>query len=307
MNWFTRIFSCGRISERNTHQKRNSYNAVRDELELVSEITQAGDNEQDRIVPEHNSESVSKISDNYVRILLRKQEGEPLGVQLKRNSTEISSIQRGSALWKFSNEIPSCASICNVNGLVPTPDTIKQLLRDCRGLSTVFIAFSKKVPPDMSLPANAVPLSRRHGSTARMSHSSTSSAAAYSPTPSQLSTMWRRVSEVGSIPTDPAVLTLPPPTGTSPATGGYDIGGVTPIDFGKLSRDSMAMWTRQIAPGRGSVFGTTLPFEHDRSEDDLSNYRHHLTFEEEFSESPSEYKKRKQSRKRASIEDTNPN
>ena len=60
------------------------------------------------------------------------------------------------------------------------------------------------------------------------------------------------------------------------------------------------MWTRQIGTGRGSVMGAA------HSDEDInSNFRHHLTFEEEFYESPSEYKKRKQARKRASIDDNN--
>lgn len=295
MSWFTRIFSCGRTATRRDNPKVTSDSAFMDNNDMFSGITEAEEDATTWGGPVQPSikESVSKIGDDYVRILLKKRESEPLGIRLKKSSTVVQSIEQGSALWKFSGDIPQFANICNVNGVVPTCDTIKQLLRDCRGLSAVFIAFSIK-PADVVPPTNGVGLSRRHGSTARMSHSSTSSAAGYSPTPSQLSSMWRRVSEVGSLPTDAAMYTQ---SGTSPATApAYDLGGVTPIDFGKLSRDSIGMWTRQ--------FSTRVSFPslvQNDPEDTGSNYRNHLTFEEEFTESPSSYKKRKESTKRASI------
>ena len=316
MTWFTKIFTCGRTSMLRTPRKGQTETDRGNNSESGSDATQPGDVDEVHLPGNTRTESISKMSDNYVRILLRKQENEPLGLRLRHGSVTLQSIERGSALWKFSNEIPVDAIICNINGVVPTVDTIKQLLRDCRSLSTVFIAFAKPTP-NITIPAvnNLVGMSRRHGSTARMSHSSTSSAAAYSPTPSQLSNMWRRVSEVGSIPTDHgALLAMPPYSGTSPGgANGYDVGGVTPIDFGKLTRDSMSMWTRPTSVGGGGGGGTIRlttssglsPVDHS-DEDDISgsNYRHHLTFEEEYSESPSEYKKRKESRKRASLEQT---
>ena len=286
MNWFIRFLSCGRFAAKRDHSKIHPAVDGLNQMDLVSGITDAdeGGTECDVSMGQSIKDSVSKIGNDYVRILLKKRESEPLGIRLKNQSTIVQSIEKGAALWKFSNDIPQFANICNVNGVVPTPDSIKQLLRDCRGLSTVFIAFSRK-PVDVTLPPNAVGMSRRHGSAARMSHSSTSSAAGYSPTPSQLSTMWRRVSEVGSVPTETALLTQ------SVASPGYDIGGVTPIDFGKLSRDSMGMWTRQ--------FSSRISFPslvHPDTEDPGSNGRHNAAFDEElFSDSPN----RKEARMRA--------
>jgi hypothetical protein len=266
MGWLSKIFICGRGIPRSNKVKRDAKSGITD-TGLVSEITQAGDYETGEFEHDDIEKPVFKIADNCIRILARKKEGEKLGIRLMPRTVDIHSFERDSPLGKFSNEIPVGSSICDINGVVPNTDTIRSLLRECRPLSTVVLVLRvKTTPPSVGASRsffqtqeglNPPPAGQRNGSS-RFSHSSTSSVG-YSPTPSQLSTLWRRVSESGAL--EPT-LTLPQATAE----------GVTPIDFDRLARNSMSMWTRS---GRGSLPtpSSRLP---DQSIDEEIPYRHYL-------------------------------
>jgi len=314
MGWFAKIFICGRGVSSSGKLKRNTISGLTDGG-LVSEITQVGEAEPGQSEFQPENEQLSKITHNYIRILVRKREGDKLGIRLNRRTVDIHSFERDSPLWTFSNEIPVGSSICNINGLVPNVDTIRKLLRDCRPLSSVLISFTRpKIPvgittttttssvvavPTIQLPlATAAPPTQRHGSS-RFSHSSNSSINGYSPTPSQLSTMWRRVSEAGSNldMQAAAALMLPPPSVTP------ECGGVTPIDFDRLTKDSMGMWTRN---GRGGSLGQptndTTPKPNGVGED--NPMRQYLTYEEDIGESPLSQRRREHKQQHTGVQDT---
>ena len=256
MQWLTRIFICGRPNKLVNIKKDQNLGMIQNGL--VSEITQAGELGPGESVFRPNQGSVFRIDEDSVRILLRKQEGDLLGMKLFRSSLEVQSIEDNSVLSSFRSDLPIGCQISSINGVVPTTQSVKQLLRECRDLSTVLLVFSRPS-------THRTRTIERISSTKRLSHSSSSSMG-YSPTPSQLSNMWRRVSETGSQP-------MPMPD--------HNTDGVTAIDFTKLSRSSMNMWTRN----------TSLPARHEDQR---------LTFEEEFTESPSFLQAIKVSRNTAS-------
>ena len=144
----------------------------------------------------------------------------------------------------FSSWRPIGSSICLVNGKSTTVPNVKSLLRECFYMREVQIGISR------SGDCTQCPGYSGH----RQSHSSATGSV--SPTPSQLSSMWRRVSETGSLPISESA--------------------VVPIDFDKLSRDSMSMWTRR----NGS-----LP-------DPLRD-----SFEADFGESPSAWRARRRAKR----------
>jgi hypothetical protein len=203
-------------------------------------------------------ETSSSPVDDLCTFAIHKDAGEVLGLKLFLNSLRIQSIQPNSAVSQYAASIPLGGSIFSVNGKPATVRNIRNLLRECRYLTDVFLVIRK---------GGKAPIYR--GSQHRLSHSSaTGSSSIASPTASQLSSLWRRVSDTA---------TLSQSEGT----------GVVPIDFQKLSKDSIGMWTR------GIVRDTSLPTLPTAIEDRSS-------FDDEFRESPSKWRERRRRAKRAS-------
>ena len=202
MNCFARLITCGTQGS----EKRQDDGGLNSVTQFVSEVTRTGESP----VESHFVGTNSK-GDTEVIISLQKNSGDKLGLKLFHNSLRVQSVEDDSVLAEFSDRISLGFSIVVVNGTVASVDNIKRLLRECRWLTDVTLTFSK-------------PQAFTSGIKKAQSCSSDMASAPHSPSPSQLSTMWRRVSETGSLPVSSE--------------------GVVPIDFAKLSKDSMVMWTR---------------------------------------------------------------
>ena len=124
MGWFTKIFICGRGINTSAKIKRDTISGIT-EGGLVSEITQVGETQDGQFDSYDRGEVLTKTQDNCIRILAHKNEGEKLGIRLVPKTVDIHSFERGSPLWKFSNEIPVGSSICKINGVAPTTETIR--------------------------------------------------------------------------------------------------------------------------------------------------------------------------------------
>ena len=206
MKWLAKLLSCGRL-DREMKQHVESGGELHC---LASEPTRLGESpgESAFVAPANARETSDTMT-----VTIRKNAGERLGLKLFFHSVQIQAIEEDSVMSQYSCDIPIGSSICLVNGKSATVPNVKSLLRECLYLREVQIVISR------SGDCTQCP-----GYTSyRKSHSS--GGASLSPTPSQLSSMWRRVSETGSV----AVPETP----------------VVPIDFDKLSRDSMSMWTRR--------------------------------------------------------------
>ena len=249
MKWFPSLCGCGQLNG----SSRPKSKGVRQESQIASEPTRL-----DEPIPVVTPETSNSAVDDLCTVAVHKDAGEVLGLKLFLHSLSIQSIQPESAVSKYTASIPMGGSICSVNGKPATVRNIRNLLRECRYLTDVFLVIRR---------GGEVQVSRV--SQHRLSHSSaTGSSSLASPTASQLSSLWRRVSETA---------TLPQSEGT----------GVVPIDFQKLSKDSIGMWTR------GIVRDTSLPALPTAIEDTSS-------FDEEFRESPSKWRERRRRAKRAS-------
>lgn len=238
MQWFAKIFSCGKLFDREDLKMDRSVGGV--DEGLVSEETEAGEMDmipaEEGVLQMQTSSQGNLVKPSSIRLVVQKEPGQLLGLRLFKLSLEVQSIEPESPLSIYQRDVPMGSLISNVNGVVPTLENVKHLLRECRDLPSVCLVFLR--PPCI------LPLTTRQRSLVhvkRASYSSNSSSRGYSPTPSQLSTMWRRVSETGS-----NCCQLPPATTTPPQSMPE---GVTAIDFSQLSRDFPKLWTR----GRGSL------------------------------------------------------
>lgn len=207
MTWLSSLFRCGKMKT----QQSNKTERERQPSQLVSEITRTGESPGESAFG-----SMPKTSDDgSVTISVRKSIGKLLGLKLFYHSLQVQSIEPDTALSQHSASIPAGSTIISVNGKCATTRNIRNLLRECRYLPEVYIVIQKQGAPRQGL----------H----RLSNSSaTGSGSHISPSPSQLSSMWRRASETATLPVSDS--------GALPV----------PIDFDKLSRDSMGMWTRGI-------------------------------------------------------------
>jgi hypothetical protein len=225
---------------------------VRNHSLMLSEPTRAG------YSPEESSfcPGFSHTDDSSFVIRVHKAAGDVLGLKLFYHSLQVQSIEPGSVLSKHSENIPIGSSISSVNGRPATVRNIRNLLRECRYLTEIYLMFARQDKPAYL----------RRQSQHRLSQSSaTGSNSMMSPSSSQLSSMWRRVSETATLPLSDS--------------------GVMPIDFNKLSRDSMGMWTRSM------VRDSSLP--------NLELAEARDSFEEEYDESPNCWRARRRA-KRAS-------
>ena len=252
MKWFPKLFGCGRmkISKSDLHGRSPSLIAL--------EPTRPGESPgESAVCPQHHV-----TSDSSFVVCVHKEAGDVIGLKLFYHSLQVQAIEPGSILSKHADLIPLGSSISSVNGRTATVRNIRNLLRECRYLTEVYLVFNR---------SEATEISRRQ-SNHRLSHSSaTGSISLTSPSLSQLSSMWRRASETATLPVSEA--------------------GVVPIDFNKLTRDSMGMWTRSI------VRDTSLPnMELGETED---------SFEAEYGESPTAWRARRRA-KRASWSGTYP-
>jgi hypothetical protein len=255
MKWCHKIFGCGSFRERSKLQNKIEAPGI------TSEPTRA-------------EESVSQapkrlVNTDFVSIMIHKDVGEVVGLRLFYHSLQIQSIAPDSAISQFVEQVLVGGTICSVNGKPATVKNVRNLLRECRYLSDVYLVL-RRGPESSSSRVN------QH----RLSHSSaTGSSSIVSPTPSQLSSMWRRASETATLPIS-------------------DNTGVVAIDFNKLSRDSMGMWTR------GIVRDSSLP-ELPLAAEEIDS------FADEYGESPNTWRARRRA-KRASWsgaypEEKNPN
>lgn len=207
MKW-VQLFSCGKINKKADRFKP----AQRTITGFVSEATCAGDSPGES----HFYDPQAKSDNSEITVNVKKESGSILGLRLFHNSQQIQSIEKSSALASFMMQIPIGASIRSVNGTQADVSTVKGLLRDCRDRTMVSLVISTD-----SIGGRHLASSKRQSQCS----SAVSSGNPLSPSPSQLSSMWRRVSETGSLPVS-------------------GDGRVVPIDFSKLTRDSMGMWTR---------------------------------------------------------------
>ena len=243
MKWLHKIFGCGSIRDRSNLENK------REPSGMTSEPTRAEEFVAQGLTKEMNSD--------FVSIMIHKEVGDVVGLKLFYHSLQIQSIEPDSAVSRYGDQVPAGGSICSVNGKPATVKNVRNLLRECRYLSDVYLVLRRG--PDGS---------SSRCSQHRLSYSSaTGSSSMVSPTPSQLSSMWRRASETATLPIS-------------------DNAGVVPIDFNKLSRDSMGMWTR------GIVRDSSLP--------DLPLAAEEVdSFAEEYGESPNTWRARRRA-KRAS-------
>jgi hypothetical protein len=204
MQCLFRLFTCGKFHASSSIKERFP-------LEMrgfVSEETQPGESPgESHFIGSNEAKQTGEFLMSF-----KKKKGELLGLKLFHSSLQIQSISRGCVVALSGQDIPIGAAICAVNGMNTSIATIKQQLRECRDLEEVVLTVH--FAADETLPR----------SVKRESHSSVASSNVLSPSPSQLSSMWRRVSETGSLPVSSE--------------------GVVPIDFHKLTKDSMGMWTR---------------------------------------------------------------
>ena len=247
MKWLPMFFRCGRIQGHDAKAGRGA-----DSSHLVNEPTRSGESPGE-------STFFCPGEEGSVTISIKKKADEILGIRLFYHSLQIQRIEANSALIKHSSSIPVGSSIISVNGKIATIRNIRTLLRECRHLSEVSIVIQQSA------------LQQPHH---RLSQSSaTGSGSHVTPSPSQLSSMWRRASETATLAvSDSSVVPVP-------------------IDFEKLSRDSMGMWTR------GIVRDSSLP--------DLPIGEDVDSFEAEYGESPNTWRARRRA-KRASWSGTYP-
>ena len=177
---------------------------------MVSDITQAGE-----------SPCVSHYTGNCSRlfgttIVVRKKRGEKLGLRLFPNSVNVHSIEVDSVLYRHRFEIPSGSRICLVENTVVSESNIREILRECVKSTSVSITFGS----GESQRATSIQLNRPTVARLESSHVTPRSGSAMSDTGNSVVP---RVS--------------------------VDL-GMVPIDFSKLSRDSIQMWTRK--PARNS-------------------------------------------------------
>ena len=218
MQWFVRLFSCGRASSIPIKARNRSRGS---DGGLISEPTQIGDYPGDSLVVSNVTGARVFPGTPHVCISVSKSPGVKLGLRLFRSSLQVQSFEPNTPLCKFVNEVPIGSSIYSVNGQLVSLNNIRQILRDCRNETSVALVFSKSPFP--------ATVAGRTASSHRLSHSSTSSVN-LSPTPSQ----WRRTSSEG--------------VGDPPYHE-----GMTTIDFQQLSKDSMGMWTRGSSAARQSL------------------------------------------------------
>ncbi len=207
---------------------------------LVSEETETGDLDMMPLEAGMRLQSSNQgpvASQSSIRLVVMKKPGQLLGLRLFKSSLEVQSIEPESPLSIYLRDVPMGSIIASINNVAPNLDSVRQLLRDCKDLPSVCLVF---VRPPCLLPLTSRQKSQSQPYMKCASYSSNSSSRGYSPTPSKLSTMWRRVSESGSCCAFPQVTTTPPQAMPE---------GVTAIDFTQLSRDFPKLWTR----GRGSL------------------------------------------------------
>ena len=256
--WFVRLFGCGQQPKRISKQIQGV--GVSD-AGLVSEITQVGDylgDSQVLTVPIAAPPPASEVSEVCVKV--SKLSGDKLGLKLYRSSLQVQSFEPGTALWKFVHEVPSGSTIHSVNGHLASMSNIRDLLRDCLNQILVDLVFTISVKP---------PYSRRTLSSHRMSYSSQSSTGP-SPAGRILSDIARRGSS--DIPYEPC----------QPEEKSQ---GMTQIDFEKLSKESMSMWTRK----------TSMISRNSHQSAD--------SFSAEYGESPTSWRRRKLEARTRQVED----